>query len=173
MVLITLLGEPQAEVGKEFYFVGPMNDCKECKLKGVCFNLEPGSKYRVVEIRPQSHECHEYLDDKVVAAVVEKIPTPAAVPKKQAIEGSMITYQESKCEQMDCPNYWLCHPPGKEAGAKYSVQAVNGDLDCPKGEKMVGVDLFRGRSDKPFQNFSPVILSYMSTYSLLTRSIMS
>ena len=36
MVLITLLGEPQAEAGKEFYFIGPMNDCKECKLKGVC-----------------------------------------------------------------------------------------------------------------------------------------
>ncbi|MBO4763248.1 MAG: UPF0179 family protein [Candidatus Methanomethylophilaceae archaeon] len=159
MVLITLLGEPQAEAGKEFYFIGPMNDCKECKLKGVCFNLEPGSRYKVVEIRPQSHECHEYLDDKVVAAVVEKIPTPAAVPKKQAIEGSMITYQESKCEQMDCPNYWLCHAPGKVAGAKYSVQAVSGDLDCPRGEKMVGVDLFRGRSAPNVFRTSPRLSS--------------
>ncbi len=159
MVLITLLGVPQAEAGKEFYFVGPMNDCKECKLKGVCFNLEPGSKYRVVEIRPQSHECHEYLDDKVVAAVVEKIPTPAAVPKKQAIEGSMITYQESKCEQLDCPNYWLCHAPGKVAGAKYSIQSVGGDLDCPRGDKMVGVDLFRGRSALNFFRTSPRLSS--------------
>ncbi|MBO4569438.1 MAG: UPF0179 family protein [Candidatus Methanomethylophilaceae archaeon] len=156
MVLITLLGEPQAVVGKEFYFVGPMNDCKECKLKGVCFNLEPGSKYRVVEIRPQLHECHEYLDDKVVAAVVEKIPTKAAVPKKQAIEGSMITYQESKCERLDCPNYRLCHAPGKVAGMKYSVQSVDDDLDCPEDEKMVGVDLFRGRSDQTVFKTSPL-----------------
>ncbi|MBR4225846.1 MAG: UPF0179 family protein [Candidatus Methanomethylophilaceae archaeon] len=142
MALITLLGKSQAEVGKEFYFLGPLNDCRDCKLKGVCFNLEPGSRYRVIEVRDQTHACHEFMDDEVTAAVVEKVATPAAVPKKQAIDGSMITYQESKCPNIGCENYWLCHAPGKVEGSKYSVRTVVGDIECPKGDKMVRVDLF-------------------------------
>lgn len=142
MALITLLGKAHAEVGSEFYFIGPLTECKDCRLKGVCFNLEPGAKYRVTEVRPQTHECHEYDGDAVVAVVVEKIVTPAAIPKKQAIEGSVITYQESKCDNIGCPNYALCHAPGKRDGMKYSVAAVRGDLECSRKEKMVSVDLF-------------------------------
>ena len=142
MTLITLIGTSQAHEGNEFYFVGPLNDCRECKLKGVCFNLEPGSKYRVLEVRSQTHECHEYLGEEVTATVVEKIPTPAAIPKKQAIDGSMITYQESKCENLACENYRLCHAPGKTEGSKYSIKTVYGDIECPKGDKLVKVDLF-------------------------------
>ena len=141
MSLITLLGRSQAEVGKEFYFLGPMNDCRDCNLKGVCFNLEPGARYRVAEVRPQTHACHEFMGDEVVAAVVEKVPTPAALPKKQAIDGSMITFQESACKNIGCEYYWLCHAPGKAGGAKYTVKTVLGDLPCPKGDKMVRVDL--------------------------------
>ena len=74
--------------------------------------------------------------------MVEKIPTSAAIPKKQAIEGSVITYQESKCTNIGCPNYRLCHAEGKKDGMKYSVASVKGDLECPIGEKMVSVDLF-------------------------------
>ena len=93
-------------------------------------------------MRPQEHECHEFYGDSVTAVVVEKIVTPAAIPKKQAIEGSVITYQESKCDNIGCPNYGLCHAPGKKDGMKYSVAAVKGDLECPRKEKMVSVDLF-------------------------------
>ena len=142
MALITLLGKTHAEVGSEFYFIGPLTECKDCRLKGVCFNLEPGAKYRVTEVRPQEHECHEFYGDSVTAVVVEKIVTSAAIPKKQAIEGSVITYQESKCDNIGCPNYGLCHAPGKKDGMKYSVAAVKGDLECPRKEKMVSVDLF-------------------------------
>ncbi|MBR6204390.1 MAG: UPF0179 family protein [Candidatus Methanomethylophilaceae archaeon] len=145
MSLVTLLGKSQAETGKEFYYLGPLNECRDCKLKGVCFNLEPGSRYRVVEVRPQTHECHEFMDDEATAVVVEKIPTPAAVPKKQAIDGSMITYQESKCQNIGCENYRLCHAEGKAEGSKYLVSSVKGDMECPIGNKMVRVDLFRGR----------------------------
>ncbi len=142
MALITLLGKSGAVEGKEFFFVGPLTECKDCRLKGVCFNLEPGSKYRVVNTRAQEHECHEYDGDSVVAVEVEKIPTQAAVSKKMAIEGSVITYQESKCENLGCPNYFLCHAVGKKEGMKYSITTVRGDLECPIGEKMVSVDLF-------------------------------
>ena len=40
MSQITLIGKSYAEVGKEFYFVGPLPDCDGCKLKGVCFGLD-------------------------------------------------------------------------------------------------------------------------------------
>ena len=141
MALITLLGKNGAEVGKEFYFVGPLTECRDCRLKGVCFNLEPGAKYRVLEVRPQSHECHEFDGDEVTAVAVEKIATRSAVPKKLAIDGSVITFQEPKCDAVGCANYALCHAPGKKDGAKYSITAVGGDLECPIGEKMVSVDL--------------------------------
>ena len=142
MALITLLGKAHAEVGREFYYMGPLTECKDCRLKGVCFNLEPGSKYRVVEVRSQQHDCHEFDGDSITAVSVEKVPTAAAVPKKLAIEGSVITFQESKCENIGCPNHHLCHAVGKRDGGKYSVTAVKGDLECPIGAKMVSVDLF-------------------------------
>ena len=141
MALITLLGNSYAEVGREFYFMGPLTECRDCRLKGVCFNLEPGAKYRVLEVRPQVHECHEFDGDKVTAVAVEKIPTKAAVQKKVAIDGSVITYQEPKCNNVGCKNYFLCHAPGKKEGMKYSITAVDDDLECPIGEKMVSVDL--------------------------------
>lgn len=142
MSQITLIGKSYAEVGKEFYFVGPLPDCDGCKLKGVCFGLEPGSRYRIVEVRGQDHNCPEHLDDTVTAVKVDKVPTPAAVPKKLAMEGSIVTYQEPKCENIGCVNYRLCHAPGKVSGGKYAVSNVEGDLECPLGEKMVRVDLF-------------------------------
>ena len=141
MALITLLGKSYAKEGSEFYFIGPLTECRDCRLKGVCFNLEPGSKYRVLEVRPQEHDCEEFDGDRVVAVAVEKIPTEAAIPKKIAIDGSVITYQNPKCDNIGCKNYMLCHAIGKKEGMKYSVTAVHDDLECPMGEKMVSVDL--------------------------------
>lgn len=140
MALITLLSEPQARTGGEFYFLGPITECKDCRLKGVCFNLEPGSRYRVVEVRSQRHACPE-CEGEVVAVEVEKVPTPAAIPKKGAMDGVTITYTESKCDRVGCPNYNLCHATGKREGQKYMVTRLGGDLECPVGERMVAADL--------------------------------
>lgn len=140
MALITLLSEPQAKVGGEFYFMGPNTDCKDCRLKGVCFNLETGSRYRVVEVRGQKHPC-EACEGEVVAVEVEKVPTPAAVPKKGAMDGVTITYVESDCNIVSCPNYWMCHATGKKNGQKYTITRLGKDLECPAGEKMVDADL--------------------------------
>jgi len=141
MSLITLVGASGAEPGREFYYLGPIEECRDCRLKGVCFNLEAGSRYRIVEVRDQRHECREQEGDMVAAVVVEKVPTPGAVPKKSSIEGSVVTFQPSGCGRIGCPNYMLCNPIGKADGAKCSVVAVNGDLECPIGRDMVSVDL--------------------------------
>lgn len=140
MALITLIGEPQARAGAEFYFMGPLTECKDCRLKGVCFNLEPGSRYRVVDVRNQRHPC-EVSEGDVVAVEVEKVPTPGAVPKKGAMEGVTITYSEPKCQEVGCANFGRCHAVGKRDGQKYTVVRLGRDLDCPIGEKMVDADL--------------------------------
>lgn len=142
MAQITLIGKGHAIVGSEFYYLGPMEECTECKFNKVCFNLEEGARYKVVSIRLQEHECHEHDGDSVTAIEVEKICTPATVGKRQAMEGSKITYKGSECRNLSCEHYGLCHPIGKIPGTKYIVQKVNGDLDCPLGEKLVLVDLF-------------------------------
>ncbi len=136
-----MIGEPQAKVGSEFYFLGSITECKDCRLKGACFNLKPGSRYRVIEVRSQKHACPEC--EEVVVVEVEKVPTPAAVPKKGAMEGATITYTESRCDEISCPNFGLCHPVGKKDGQKYTIARLGSDLECPIGEKMVGADLYR------------------------------
>jgi hypothetical protein len=142
MAQITLIGKALASEGKEFFYLGPLEECSDCKFVKVCFNLEEGAKYRVASIRPQEHECHEFDGDSVTAVEVEKICTTAAVGKRQAMEGSRITYKGSECRNLSCPHYDVCHPVGKIPGTKYTVQKVNGDLDCPLDEKLVSVDLF-------------------------------
>ena len=139
--MITLIGESQARIGNRFYYLGPLTDCKECKLKGVCFNLESGHLYEVKGIRDTEHDCviHE---SKAIVVEVDKVPVSVAVNGKKAIEGSMITFESIRCDAVGCDNYWFCHPPGIKDGMKLSVSDVVGDLDCPKGEKRVLVKLF-------------------------------
>ncbi len=59
MVVITLIGEHQAKEGEQFVYRGPLTECRECKLKAVCFNLDPGSMYRIKKIRDVHHECRD------------------------------------------------------------------------------------------------------------------
>ena len=57
MVIITLIGEHLAKEGEEFVYRGPLTECRDCKLKGVCFNLDAGGLYRIRSVRPVHHEC--------------------------------------------------------------------------------------------------------------------
>ncbi|MFA7622902.1 MAG: UPF0179 family protein, partial [Candidatus Methanomethylophilaceae archaeon] len=57
MVLVTLIGESQARIGNRFYYLGPSLECRECRFKNVCFNLEVGRMYEVTELRDVHHEC--------------------------------------------------------------------------------------------------------------------
>lgn len=140
MVLITLIGKDQAKVGNRFYFMGPQTECKECKLKGVCFNLEPGRQYEVTSVRDTYHDCKMH-DDGVRAVEIVKISTRATVSKKFAIEGGIITFEESDCGRMGCSNYSYCHPIGIKTGDKRTVDEVIGELDCPISDNLVLVKL--------------------------------
>ncbi len=138
---ITLIGKDLATEGKEFYYLGPMEECGDCKFKSVCFNLEAGNRYRVTEVRGQTHDCPVLEDEKVTAVVVERVTSPAILPKKGLLEGITITYTPSKCDNIGCPNWGLCHPTGKIEGTKYNVFRMIEDVDCPRGEKLSRVEL--------------------------------
>ncbi|MDR0778850.1 MAG: UPF0179 family protein [Methanomassiliicoccaceae archaeon] len=140
MVLITLIGETQARIGNMFHFVGPLTECKECRLRGVCFNLEPGSLYEVVGLRDTVHECPIH-EGSVRVVEVERKHINAAVPRKMAIDGSTITFENRKCENLGCENYEYCHPPCVKDGIKLRITSIVGDLECPDGEEVVLVRL--------------------------------
>jgi uncharacterized protein (UPF0179 family) len=140
MVLITLIGEEQAKVGNRFYYMGPQTDCKECRLRGVCFNLEPGRQYEIISIRDTKHEC-EVHEDGVRVVEVEKKPTMACISKKVAIEGSLITYEGSDCARLGCEHWQHCHPIGLKTGDKLSVSDIIGKVDCPIKDDVVLVKL--------------------------------
>ena len=141
MAAITLVSESQAKKGNRFYYMGPQFECKECKLKGVCLNLEQGSLYEIMAVRDQTHDC-VFNEDRVRVAEIKKVAQSAAVPKKSAIEGSVITFQEQSCGRMDCVHYRKCRPYAMENGKKYSVIEIDGNTDCLIGEDLVFVKLF-------------------------------
>lgn len=138
---ITLVGKAIAKEGSEFYYIGPAEECDGCKLRNVCHNLEEGTRFRVTSVRGQEHACALLEDEPVVAVEVEKTTTPAILPKKGLLEGITITYSVSKCDEIGCPNYGLCHPVGKTEGSKYSVARMGNDVECPRGDRLVAVDL--------------------------------
>jgi len=141
MAAITLVSESQAKEGNAFYYFGPQSECEECKLKDVCFNLELGTQYEITAVRGQTHDC-PFNEDRVRVVEIKKVAQRAAVPKKSAIEGGIITFKEKKCERLSCKNYRLCRPYALENGKKYSVIEIEGDAECPIGENLVLVKLF-------------------------------
>lgn len=140
MVLVTLIGECHARIGNRFYYMGPTEECKECKMKNICFNLEHGALYEVVQLRDTRHEC-SLRGDKVRVVVVEKVPFQAAIPKKLAIDGSMITFEKRGCDNLACENRRYCAPVNAKDGGKYSITKIIGDLKCPMDEKLVLVKI--------------------------------
>jgi uncharacterized protein (UPF0179 family) len=140
MAAITLISDSQAKEGNRFYYVGVQPECEDCKLKKVCHNLEKGSMYEITGARDQTHEC-ALNEDKVRVVEIKKVPQRSAVPRKSAIEGSVITFQMPQCGRLDCINYGACHSSGLENGRKYSVIEIEGNADCSIGQDLMMVKL--------------------------------
>ncbi|MGQ9587518.1 MAG: UPF0179 family protein [Thermoplasmata archaeon] len=135
MVLVTVVGERQCRKGFEFVFGGPLAECRDCKVKNVCFHLEQNRRYRVTEVRDVHHECKIH-EGGVRVVEVEKTPTTGALPARTAIEGSMITFEESDCDRVGCPHYRLCKPLGAVEGMRFRVISVERQLDCAEGRDL-------------------------------------
>jgi len=136
MVLVTVVGEQQCKKGFEFVYVGPLSECRDCKVRNVCFHLDEGRRYKVTDIREVHHDCRVH-EGGVRVVEVERLPTKAAMRGSSAIDGSIVSFQESDCDLLVCTNYRLCHPTGLSEGARMRITAVeNEDLPCPRGQKL-------------------------------------
>ncbi|PJB22268.1 MAG: hypothetical protein CO114_00925, partial [Euryarchaeota archaeon CG_4_9_14_3_um_filter_38_12] len=72
MVLVTLVGEKIAKKDNEFIYIGSLPECRGCKLKTVCFNLDEGRRYKITNIRDIHHDCKIH-EGGVRIVEVEKI----------------------------------------------------------------------------------------------------
>jgi len=140
MVLVTVVGEQQCRKGFEFVFGGPIADCRECKVKNVCFHLEQNRWYKVTDIRDVHHECKMH-EGGVRVVEVERMPTRAALPARSALEGATITFEESNCNRPGCPRFRLCRPLGASEGMRFRIVSIEDEIECPKGEKLRIVSL--------------------------------
>ena len=126
---ITLIGSRLAKEGEDFIFMGESRECKRCKLKRTCMNLEPGRKYRVAKVRSDTvHECFIH-DGGVLTVDVESSPIVAAIESRKAVEGSKISYEHPKCKTFDDSVYDILYPEGLKEGDKCTVVKVLGPMD--------------------------------------------
>ena len=132
MAQVTLVGERQATVGREFVYRGPQPGCREGKVKGACLNQRVGRRYRVLRVRDVTHVC---LLNEEQARVVEvgEAPPALSLPVRAAVEGSIVAYDGVVCAHAACPNFRLCHPVGIEPGMRLRVESVGPELECPLG----------------------------------------
>jgi uncharacterized protein (UPF0179 family) len=140
MVMLTVIGKKQAKEGMEFTFMGSISNCKDCKVRNICFHLEKGNKYRVVGLRNVLHECPMH-EDGVMVVQVEEVLRNAVLPKKIALEGSTISYETPKCSHRGCEHYAACFLYGLEPGQKKKVAKVMDKVVCIIGQNRVKVML--------------------------------
>ncbi len=138
MVLITLLSERIAQPGQKFVYMGPMAECKDCKLKVACLSLEEGRRYRVVKLRPKKHHC-KLTGETAVIVEIEEVPLKIAIDKNRAIEGAVISIPNRECRYLNCPNRRLCFPLGVKPKMKHHIDAVAGKINCKEGYNIVKV----------------------------------
>ena len=138
MAMLTVMGDKLAKKGLIFIYNGPSSECKDCKVKNICFHLEKGSRYKIVGVRDVKHDCKLH-ENGVRIIEVEKVPVPAALDKKQAMEGSTITLILPNCRDMGCKSRDLCFAIGLESKKRYKVAKVKKKLKCSKGYDRVEV----------------------------------
>ena len=106
MPLVTLIGEKLAKKDCEFIYIGPNNECRNCKLKTVCFNLKSGRKYKITNVRDKRHNCNVH---EGTAAVVEVQDLPIIITVDSKLsEGDSIKIEDKECRSIGCENYKLC-----------------------------------------------------------------
>ena len=139
MVLVTLIGEHLAVEGEEFTYLGANNECRNCQLKTVCFNLKPGRKYRITKLRDKHHECDVHEGD-VVVVEVEELPITVAVTKELE-EGTTTTVKKKECKNIGCDFFEICTIPALQNGKNYTIKKVYGKMECPKHNVLYKVDI--------------------------------
>jgi uncharacterized protein (UPF0179 family) len=138
MPLVTLIGENLAKKDIEFTYIGPNNECKNCKLKTVCFNLKKGRSYKITNIRDKKHNCNIHEGTAVVVEVQE-LPIITCI-KNKISEGDKIKIEKDECDNIGCKYYELCNIDIQK-DKEYSVIKIIEKIKCPKGSELQKVEL--------------------------------
>jgi hypothetical protein len=139
MVLVTLVGEQLAVEGEEFTYLGSNNECRNCQLKTVCFNLKPGRKYRITKLREKHHDCNIH-EGKVVVVEVEELPLTVAIPRESP-EGESTSVKKQACKNIGCDSFEICTNIGLQNGRSYIIKKVYEKIQCPKNHELYKVDV--------------------------------
>jgi uncharacterized protein (UPF0179 family) len=138
MPLVTLIGEKLAKKENEFIYLGPNNECRNCKLKTVCFNLKPGRKYKISNVRDKRHNCNVHEGTAAVIEVQE-MSILTAIDKKIS-EGSETKIDDKECRSIGCVNYELCSVI-LQKDKKYKITKIYESIDCPIGYDLQKAEL--------------------------------
>jgi len=139
MVLITLIGEKLAMEGLEFTYIGSNSECKNCRLKTVCFHLKPGRNYTITNIRDKKHPCSVHEGNAVIVEVNE-LPFIATVTKEVA-EGTKTTVERQKCKNITCEFFNVCTNRILQKKKNYTIKKTFGKIECPLGHELYKVEL--------------------------------
>ncbi|NPA62461.1 MAG: UPF0179 family protein [Methanococci archaeon] len=134
---ITLIGSKLAKTGGEFYYLGEIEECENCKFKRLCHgNLEIGRKYKIISVRSANHPCPVHEGGvKVVEVVLSDITI--MIDTKKALEGVVLNHHPINCDNFECEYYTFCNPKGIKDGEKYKIkQVINEKINCPKGKSL-------------------------------------
>ncbi len=137
--MITIVSSEVAKEGYEFVFLGPENECKNCRLKNVCVGLRVGGRYRIVGVRDKEHDC-KLVNGPGRVVDVEEMPFYVAVEKKKAIEDAIVSPEITDCSHVGCENYPVCHPLALDRDEKLKIVGLSGKMEC-----RAGLDLVKAR----------------------------
>ena len=136
--MITLIGKDLAKEGQEFVFLGPANECDECRFKSSCVgNLEQNRKYVVVDVKDNEQKCPIHAEGIVVPVEVELAQIDLLTTSKNIFEGSTFTYNAPDCDET-CEFHDLCFPEGLFENDKCIVLQNDGKHrdECKKGYRL-------------------------------------
>jgi len=139
MALVTLIGEKLAKEGNKFMYLGPQNDCKNCKLKTVCFNLRPGIYYQITKVRDKKHNCNIHEGNAVVVEV-KKMPIITAIDTNYS-EGKKTKIEKKECKNIGCENYKLCYGIKIQKDKEYTIEKIIDKINCPNGYNLNKVEI--------------------------------
>ncbi|UCD14724.1 MAG: UPF0179 family protein [Thermoplasmatales archaeon] len=139
MVLVTLIGELLAKENEEFIYLGPNNECRNCKLKTVCFNLQQGRQYKITKVRDKQHNCNLH-ERNVVVVEVSILPLVASIDKKLS-EGAETKVNKKECKNIGCNYFDICTNNAVQNDKTYTLKKAYEKIECPEGYELFKVEL--------------------------------
>lgn len=139
MPKVTIIGTYLAQKNNEFIFLGPLQECKECKLTHICFNLKPFHRYKIKKVRKKQHSCNVHQDNATVVEVEEQ-PIMTAIDKKYS-KGSTTTIESIDCDRKLCAHYDACKSNAIKPNKKYKIKSTLHEIDCPRNKPLQIVEV--------------------------------